>query len=157
MGGRILIVDDARVVRSKIGYVLNKRGYEVFEAEDGLQGLRQTAKYNPDLILLDVKMPGIDGFEVQRRIRASTSFAHIPIIFFSAMGSIHVEQIGEAMARGVNDFVCKPVQLDKLLEKIAAMLIGDAGPTTTGGETGEHATCRSADAAERQAASAPQE
>lgn len=119
---RILIIDDARVIRVKLAYVLQKVGYDVLEAENGLQGLQLTARENPDLILLDLKMAGIDGFEVQRRIRASKSYAHIPIIFLTAMGSINIAQISDALSRGVNDFVTKPFKVDKLLVKIEDIL-----------------------------------
>ncbi|MEZ4700516.1 MAG: response regulator [Rhodothermales bacterium] len=122
IGKKILIVDDARVMRKKLAYVLQRVGFVVFEASDGLQGLKQTATEKPDLILLDLKMPGIDGFEVQRRIRESKSYAHIPIIFLTAMGSINIAQIGEALSRGVNDFVTKPFNVEKLLGKIDEIL-----------------------------------
>ncbi len=127
---RILIIDDARVIRVKLAYVLQKVGYEVLEAENGLQGLQLTAREHPDLILLDLKMTGIDGFEVQRRIRASKSYAHIPIIFLTAMGSINISQIAEALSRGVNDFVTKPFKVNKLLTKIDDILKQEPEPAT---------------------------
>ncbi|MDZ4701792.1 MAG: response regulator [Rhodothermales bacterium] len=125
---KILIVDDSRVIRLKLAYVLQKVGYEVFEAENGLLGLQLTAREHPDLILLDLKMAGIDGFEFQRRIRASKSYAHIPIIFLTAMGSINISQIADALGRGVNDFVTKPFKVDKLLAKIDAILKHEVKP-----------------------------
>lgn len=131
---RILIVDDSRVIRAKLAYVLQKVGYEVFEAENGLDGLQHTANVNPDLILLDLKMSGIDGFEVQRRIRASKSYAHIPIIFLTAMGSINIAQIGEALSRGVNDFITKPFKVEKLLVKVANILKPSHAPAVNHGK-----------------------
>jgi DNA-binding response OmpR family regulator len=125
---RILIVDDARVIRVKLAYVLKKVGYEVLVAETGLQGLQLTARENPDLILLDLKMTGIDGFEVQRRIRGSKSYSHIPIIFLTAMGSINISQIAAALSHGVNDFVTKPFKVNKLLAKIEFILKQDRQP-----------------------------
>ncbi len=116
-------------MRNKLAYVLRKVGYEVFEAENGLQGLQQTTRIKPDLILLDLKMPNIDGFEVQRRIRESTSYRYIPIIFITSLGSISIEQINEALKHGINAFVTKPFKLDKLLSTIDDILNHEEEPS----------------------------
>jgi CheY-like chemotaxis protein len=127
---KILVIDDARVMRKKLAYVLEKVGYHVFTAENGLEGLQLVAKENPDLIVMDLHMPVMDGFEVHRRIRRSKSYAHIPIIFLTASSGFHIAQIGEALSHGVNEFMTKPFKVDKLLAKIIELLPKNSRPHT---------------------------
>jgi diguanylate cyclase (GGDEF)-like protein len=103
---RILIAEDERNLRQVLALQLQSAGYDVIEAVDGQTALEQAQAVNPDLILLDVMMPHLDGYEVCRRIRASYATRHIPIIMLTARGEEDARITG--LEGGANDYVVKP-------------------------------------------------
>jgi len=117
---KILFVDDEAGYVRAMTYVMEKEGYEVITASNGLQGLIKAQKEKPDLIVLDVMLPGIDGFEVCSRLRSDPRTAGIPIIMLSAKGQDSDKTTG--LAVGALDYLTKPIQNSTLLGKIAAAI-----------------------------------
>ena len=117
---KILFVEDEPEQIRMISLRLEKNGYEVISSMDGEEGLRSAALEKPDLILVDVIMPGIDGFEVCRRLRRDLETKHIPIISTTAAGMDDVEQ--QCIAAGADDCVRKPYDSADLLSKIRHLL-----------------------------------
>jgi CheY-like chemotaxis protein len=118
---RILVADDVPFIAAMIGSVFEREGHEVSIAADGAEAVRKARDLLPDLILLDLVMPGTDGLEAARRIKSDSSTHHIPIMMISAMGDLRT--ISDAFAADVAEFVTKPFETDELLEK-ASMLLG---------------------------------
>ena len=117
---RILVVDDvATNVRLLSGY-LSREGYRVSVASDGEEALRSIEQLQPDLILLDVMMPGIDGFETCRRIRADEATRHIPVILVTALNELDHKVRGQEA--GADDFIAKPFDRDELIVRVRSML-----------------------------------
>ena len=120
MGTRILLVEDNEMNRDMLSRRLLRKGYEVFLAEDGQQGVEMASTCQPDLILMDMSLPVLDGWEATRSIKANAALKEIPIIALTA----HAMQADEDKARaaGCDDFDTKPVDLARLLAKIEAQL-----------------------------------
>jgi diguanylate cyclase (GGDEF)-like protein len=117
---RILVVDDvATNVRLLSGY-LSREGYRVSVASDGEEALRSIEQLQPDLVLLDIMMPGIDGFETCRRIRADESTRHIPVILVTALNELDHKVRGQEA--GADDFIAKPFDRDELIVRVRSML-----------------------------------
>jgi diguanylate cyclase (GGDEF)-like protein len=117
----ILIIDDD-VTNLKVALEpLRSQGYEVLTARDGLSGLNRAALAQPDLILLDVQMPGIDGFETCLRLKANPATKAIPVIFMTALSSI--EDTLRGFAVGGVDYVSKPFQVEELLARVTTHLL----------------------------------
>ncbi|MBW3559480.1 MAG: response regulator [Proteobacteria bacterium] len=116
---RLLIVDDVADNRAVLGRRLQRRGFEVIEAEGGRQALALIASQPFDLILLDLMMPDLNGFEVLRTIRATRSVRELPVIMVTAKAQD--EDIVEALAMGANDYVTKPVAFEVALARIEAL------------------------------------
>jgi len=114
--GHILIVDDTHENLMILHDTLHGSGYRVAVAEDGVSALRSISKNIPSLILLDVMMPGIDGFETCRRIRENPEWANIPIIFITALSD--TEHKVEAFKVGGVDFISKPLQTQEVLARV---------------------------------------
>jgi CheY-like chemotaxis protein len=117
---RILIVEDNELSRDMLSRRLARRGYDVVVATQGEEGVAKAYSEEPDLILMDLALPVLDGWEATRRIKAEGRTARIPIIGLSA----HAMAEDEEKARGVgcDDFETKPLELPRLLEKIEALL-----------------------------------
>jgi DNA-binding response OmpR family regulator len=115
---RILIVEDEAVIRKAIRMACEKEGYEVIEAESGTEGLKQADSARPDLILLDLMLPDISGFDVCREIRKSGS--RIPIVILSA--KTEEIDIVVGLEIGADDYITKPFRARELLARIAAHL-----------------------------------
>jgi two-component system, sensor histidine kinase and response regulator len=115
-GCRILVVDDNENNRVLLQEILEQRGYQVEVSCDGLDALRAIAHTQPDLVLLDVNMPGMDGFEVCRRLRAAGESAALPIILVTALSDR--EQRLEGIAAGANDYLTKPIDRADLLLRV---------------------------------------
>ncbi len=109
---RILIIDDEAPMRYLLERQLCRSGYTVMEAHDGFSGVSEAQSQTPDLIVLDLMMPGIDGFEVFRRLRATPKTAVIPVIFLS--GSVNAEMRRLAFAMGAAEVLAKPHQISDL-------------------------------------------
>lgn len=114
--GKILVVDDERINRSLVARLLQRHGYEAWEAADGDQALSLIAQRAPDLVLLDVVMPGKDGFEVLYRLREEYSECELPVIMVTA--STDSGRMVEAFRLGANDYVTKPVDVEVTLARI---------------------------------------
>src|SRR5437868_14308036 len=117
---RILVVDDVadnvEILRMRLGTL----GYEVVEATDGEQALAKAAETLPDLILLDVMMPKIDGLEVVRRLKADTSLPFIPVILVTAKAS--PKDVVAGLDAGGDDYLTKPIDHGALVARVRAML-----------------------------------
>ena len=118
MAATILIVEDEFAVARGIQYALQQEGYEVTVARSGEEGLEFATNQAPDLIVLDVRLPGIDGFEVLRRLRGSGSKA--PVLFLTARGDEFDKVVG--LELGADDYVTKPFALRELMSRIRALL-----------------------------------
>ena len=116
----ILVVDDERDLLDLIEYNLKKEGYDVLEAEDGLEGIRMAKKYKPDLVLLDIMMPKMNGLEACEQIREDDEIKQTPIIFLTAKNDEKTEVRG--LNLGADDFLTKPISTAKLVSRITAVL-----------------------------------
>ena len=121
---KILLVEDNEMNRDMLSRRLVKRGYEVAIAIDGEQGVAMAGSEAPALILMDMSLPGIDGWEVTRRLKAAPDTRGIPVIGLTAHAMAGDRD--KALAAGCDDFDTKPVELTRLLEKIEALLRRDA-------------------------------
>jgi two-component system alkaline phosphatase synthesis response regulator PhoP len=128
----ILVVDDERDLLDLIEYNLKKEGYDVLKAEDGADGIRMAKKYKPDLVLLDIMMPKMDGLEACEHIRADEEIKHTPIIFLTAKSDEKTEVIG--LNLGADDFLTKPISTAKLVSRITAVLRRLENSTTDSNE-----------------------
>jgi CheY-like chemotaxis protein len=122
---RVLIVDDEPDNIELLGRRLSRRGYEILKATSALEGIALATSAKPDLILMDIKMPQIDGLEATRRLKAEPQTQTIPIITLTAHAM--AEDKANALAAGANDYESKPVDLPVLLTKMEALL-GHAPP-----------------------------
>lgn len=121
---KILLVEDNEMNRDMLSRRLMKRGYEVVIALDGQQGVDMARTGLPDLILMDMSLPVVDGWEAARRLKGMDETRGIPIIALTAHAMTGDRE--KAVEAGCDDFDIKPVDLQKLLEKIAALLGGKA-------------------------------
>jgi CheY-like chemotaxis protein len=121
---RILLIEDNEMNRDMLSRRLVKRGYEVAIAVDGEQGLAMVHSEAPALVLMDMSLPGIDGWEVTRQLKAAPETRGIPVIGLTAHAMAGDRD--KALAAGCDDFDTKPVELTRLLEKIEALLRRDA-------------------------------
>jgi DNA-binding response OmpR family regulator len=117
---KILIVDDHNALRYILSFDLKKYGYEVLEAKNGEQGIKVAETENPDLILLDVMMPGEEGFKVCRKLKKSDKTKDIPIIFMTAKAQR--KDIQEGLQAGALCYMVKPFKFDELLSKIKEVI-----------------------------------
>ena len=123
---KILLVEDNEMNRDMLSRRLVKRGYEVVLALDGEQGVAVAQAEVPALILMDMSLPGIDGWEATRQLKATRETRAIPVIALTAHAMSGDRE--KALAAGCDDFDTKPVELTRLLEKIEALLARGGGP-----------------------------
>lgn len=116
---RVLVIDDSATERHIIGEVLGKQGYEVSFAEDGEKGIAEAKASKPDLIIMDVVMPGMNGFQATRAISSDPDTAHIPIVLCTTKDQETDKVWG--IRQGAKDYVVKPIDPAELLGKIAAL------------------------------------
>jgi CheY-like chemotaxis protein len=117
---KILLVEDNEMNRDMLSRRLLRNGFDVVMAVDGGQGVAMAASERPDLILMDLSLPVIDGWEATRRVKAEAATSAIPVIALTAHAL--VEDREKAKAAGCDDFDTKPVELPRLLEKINRLL-----------------------------------
>jgi CheY-like chemotaxis protein len=117
---RILLVEDNEMNRDMLSRRLIRRGYEVILATNGQEALALAKSSSPDLILMDMSLPTLDGWETTRRIKSSVSMAAIPIIALTAHAMSGDKE--QALAVGCDDYDTKPIEFEGLLEKIARQL-----------------------------------
>ena len=125
---KILLVEDNEMNRDMLSRRLLRNGYEVLVAIDGGEGLAKARAESPDLILMDMSLPGLDGWEATRQLKAEPGTREIPVIALTAHAMSGDRQ--KALSAGCDDFDTKPVELPRLLTKIQALLQRPAqGPT----------------------------
>jgi two-component system response regulator MtrA len=112
-----VVDDDERLLRV-VGICLSMEGYEVISAADGLAALSEVARQRPDVIIMDIMMPGMDGIEACTRIRADPATATIPVLLFSALSSGHDAE--RARGAGANHLITKPFNLAGLVAIVAS-------------------------------------
>ncbi len=117
---KILIVDDEESIRELLHFNLQRSGWDVLEAVDGPQALQLAGEQLPDLILLDVMLPGMDGFEVCRTLKADAVLSRIPIIMLTARDEEIDKVLG--LELGADDYAVKPFSIRELLARIKAVL-----------------------------------
>jgi CheY-like chemotaxis protein len=127
-GKHILIVDDYPDALDIWAIYLQALGYRVSTAGDGAEAIAQAERLHPDLIVLDLELPRVSGFDVAKRLRANPETKHIPLI--AATGYSHVKQLDRAREAGFDQIVIKPCDPDLLVEEIERHLIADDEPLT---------------------------
>ena len=120
MSRRIMVVDDEVGALTLIGIMLERGGFEVLKARDAYIALEILEKETPDLIILDVMMPGMDGIELCRKIRAASPTRETPVLILSARGD--PEAVKDGMEAGANDYLSKPILHHDLITKIQEIL-----------------------------------
>src|SRR5438270_7458960 len=118
--GKILVVDDEIYIVHILDFSLGMEGYEVITALDGEQGLEKARSEHPDLIVLDIMMPRLDGYETCKMLKAGPETRHIPVILLSAKGRNVDQKVGFEV--GADDYITKPFSPRKLVERINAIL-----------------------------------
>lgn len=126
---KILLVEDNEMNRDMLSRRLERKGYHVTLAVDGAEGLEQARSAAPDLILMDMSLPVIDGWEATRQLKADQATRRIPVIALTAHAMASDEQ--KARDAGCDDFDTKPIELPRLLAKIEALLQGGAAAGQT--------------------------
>lgn len=128
---KILLVEDNEMNRDMLSRRLARKGYEVVLAVDGPSGVAMAQSESPDLVLMDMSLPTVDGWEATRRLKAGASTQHIPVIALTAHAMSGDRE--KALEAGCDDYDTKPVELARLLGKIEALL-GFRGKAMAGGE-----------------------
>jgi len=122
MTKKVLIVDDELNIVAALEFLLQKSGYEVMAAQNGDEALKRVESFAPDLVLLDVMMPRISGYEVCRRMRERPEWKHIKIIMLSAKG--REAEVSKGVSLGADLYVTKPFSNNELVGKIGELLAG---------------------------------
>lgn len=117
---RVLLIDDEPVFYKMVEHALKPQGYELEYAKNGMDGLRSAGKFNPELIIVDVKLPDLDGYEVVQRLRSTPRFRTTPIIFLSSQVDLPNKLKGFEV--GADDFLGKPFQPEELLARIGLLM-----------------------------------
>jgi CheY-like chemotaxis protein len=122
---KILLVEDNEMNRDMLGRRLQRRGYELLIAVDGAEGVAKAQRDAPDLILMDMSLPVLDGWEATRRLKSAPETQAIPIIALTAHAMSGDRE--KAIESGCDDYDTKPIELERLLEKIEALLKSSPG------------------------------
>ncbi len=117
---KVLMVDDDRTVVELMAAVLQKQGFRFASAKDGVEGLEKAKEFMPDLIILDISMPRMDGLEMCRRLRAEPATQRIPVVMFTALSDRSMRIKG--LMAGANDFLTKPVDNTEILVRVGNLL-----------------------------------
>lgn len=120
MGKRVLICDDDELLLDLVQYRLSNRGYEVVTAKDGKEALDLARKVAPDAMLLDAMMPGVDGYEVLRRLREDPALAKIPVIMLTARKQEN--DILTALELGADEYMVKPFIPEELVARLSRLI-----------------------------------
>ncbi len=120
MSARLLLVEDNEANADMLSRRLHRQGFDVLLATDGLQAVDVATSAQPDLVLMDISLPKIDGWEATRRLKGAAATAAIPIIALTAHAMVADRQ--KCLDAGCNEFETKPIDLKRLLEKIHALL-----------------------------------
>jgi DNA-binding response OmpR family regulator len=120
MAGKILIIEDDQTAMRLIEYALKQRGYQVITTYNGLEGIITAQKEEPDLVILDIMLPGIDGFEVCKRLHSGSQTAKIPILIISAKNQ--KEDINTGFRAGADDYLPKPASPTEIISRVERLL-----------------------------------
>ena len=123
MNKNILIIEDDPSTLRFVEYTLQQEGLQVFTARNGLDGLKSAQTQQPDLIILDIMLPGLDGYEVCHRLRQKAETASIPVLILSAKARQEDKDMG--MRVGADDYLTKPVDPSEIVTKVQALLAGN--------------------------------
>jgi len=123
---KILLVEDNEMNRDMLSRRLERRGYQVVVAVDGQEGVALAQSEAPDLILMDMSLPALDGWEASRQLKAAPATTSIPIIALTAHAMADYRE--KALAAGCNDYDTKPIEMPRLLAKVEALLGRQATP-----------------------------
>jgi len=123
---KILLVEDNEMNRDMLSRRLQKKGYDVVMAVDGEQGVAMAEAQAPALVLMDMSLPGLDGWEATRRLKAAAATRAIPVIALTAHAMAGDRE--KALAAGCDDFDTKPIELERLLAKMEALLARTSPP-----------------------------
>jgi CheY-like chemotaxis protein len=118
---KILIAEDERDIRDLVAFTLRFAGHEVFPATNGEEAVDLVPKVNPDLILMDVRMPRMTGYEACRVLKADPDLRHIPVIFLSAKGQ--ESEIQQGLDAGAEEYLLKPFAPDQLTNRVKDILV----------------------------------
>jgi CheY-like chemotaxis protein len=132
---KILLVEDNEMNRDMLSRRLERKGYEVILAVDGVSGIQMVQTQGPDLVLMDMSLPEIDGWEATRRLKSESATQHIPIIALTAHAMSSDRD--KALEAGCDDYDTKPVELPRLLGKIDALLHQATEAATMRGRTSD--------------------
>ncbi|WP_420630615.1 response regulator [Candidatus Leptofilum sp.] len=116
----ILVVDDEPNLRMLLRHMLETGNFDVAEAEDGLDALDRLNKITPDLMILDVMMPELDGVSLCKQLRSTSQYAKLPIVMLS--GKTQYKAVQEGLAAGADRYLCKPITVNELLETVREVL-----------------------------------
>lgn len=116
----ILLVDDEPNLRVLLRHMLETGKFEVKEAENGLDALEKLSQFTPDLMILDVMMPELDGVSLCKQLRATPQFAKLPIVMLS--GKTQYQAVQEGLTAGANRYLCKPITVTELNETVREVL-----------------------------------
>ena len=130
--GKILVVDDEAYIVHILEFSLTMEGYDVVTAFDGEEAISKAEREAPDLIVLDIMMPRLDGYETCRRLKSAEKTKHVPVILLSAKGRSIDQRIG--LDAGADEYITKPFSPRKLVERISAHIGQQKAPkVATGG------------------------
>lgn len=115
-GKRILVIDDEPDIREFVSYNLSRKGFIVVTAADGISGYELAVKFEPDLILLDILMPGLNGYETCMKLRENPMFAKTQIVFLSALNQSYAKDLGFKM--DADAYLTKPVRMEFLVRRV---------------------------------------
>ncbi|MEB8329878.1 response regulator [Flavobacteriaceae bacterium KMM 6897] len=117
----ILIIDDCEAIRENTAELLELEGFQVITAANGKEGFEKVIQFSPDLVVCDILMPEMDGFEVLRKLGAHPEFKTIPVIFFTAKNE--KKYIAKALESGAYDYIVKPSELNDLIASINRFIL----------------------------------
>lgn len=117
---KILIAEDERDIRELIAFTLRFAGFEVFTTTNGEEALNILDQVQPDLVLLDIRMPRVNGYQVCQKIKTNPETQHIPVVFLSAKGQ--ESEVLEGYSVGADEYIVKPFSPDQLIERVKEIL-----------------------------------
>jgi two-component system, cell cycle response regulator DivK len=129
---KILLVEDNEMNRDMLSRRLERKGYQVVLAMDGRSGVEMARTEAPDLVLMDMSLPVLDGWEATRLLKAAPATRHIPVIALTAHAMS--SDRAKALEAGCDDYDTKPIDLPRLLGKVEALMAGAAGAAASGAE-----------------------
>lgn len=128
MAKKILVIEDDPAISRLVDYTLRHEGYEVVTATNGLEGIRKAHHETPDLVILDVMLPGMDGFEICHQLRSEPDTAQLPILMFSAKAQEVDKKTG--LKVGADDYLSKPTAPAEIVSRVAKLLAKKGSAST---------------------------